>query len=73
MVPTKPLYPPTDMLFPFKTRSMLGIAIKAIILDGGAPILNYNIYIDNGLDQDNFKKFVSDTSLTFSTSSLSSS
>lgn len=46
-VPTKPLKAPINVQ-ESTTRSTLFISYGKIWDDGGAPILNYNIYIDDG-------------------------
>lgn len=46
-VPSKPLKAPVNILTS-TTRTTLYVAYDKIWDDGGAPILNYNIYIDGG-------------------------
>ena len=46
-VPSKPLSPPTNILTS-TTRSTLHVQYNKIGNDGVSPILNYNIYYDNG-------------------------
>ena len=45
--PSKPLKAPTNVVAS-TTRTTLYVAYEKIWSDGGAPILNYNIYIDGG-------------------------
>ena len=68
VVPFKPWFAPRDRLAPYKTRSILSIEFDAVLETGGEPILEYKVYIDDGLDSDNFVPYTSGTSLQFSTS-----
>lgn len=47
-VPSKPISAPQNSLTTDSTN--IGITYHAITQNGGAPILNYNIYIDDGND-----------------------
>ena len=54
------------------TRAVVYIEYDRLKEDGGAPISDYNIYIDDGLDSENFAgPYTNGLSLTWDSSSLS--
>jgi hypothetical protein len=50
------------------TRATLYLAFDAVLVDGGAPITEYLVYLDDGLDSDSFVAYAAGTTLLFDTS-----
>lgn len=63
-VPLAPSRAPWDVTSQ-KTRSIIYIQFDAVLDNEGDEISAYTVYIDDGLDQDAFAPYVSDTSLTW--------
>ena len=69
-VPSKPTNPPFN-LPSNTTQTVIYISYDAIEEDGGSPITNYNIYIDDGNDGAFGNPINNGNSLTYNTSALS--
>ena len=65
-LPSKPISAPRDLPL-LTTQSVLHVEFDAVVDNGGDEISEYLVYIDDGLDQDNFSPYSAGTSLTFST------
>ena len=68
-VPSKPTNPPFN-LPSSTTQAVIYISYDAIEEDGGSPITNYNIYIDDGNDGAFGNPINNGNSLTYNTSAL---
>ena len=49
------------------TRSTLFVAFDEVLVNGGAAITEYKVYLDDGTDSDNYTPYACGTSLTFDT------
>lgn len=62
VVPATPTKAPRDIVTQ-TNRALLAIEFDEIISSGGSPITQYNVYLDDGLDQDNFTPHAVGTAL----------
>ena len=69
-VPSKPTSPPSNVPAS-TTQSVIYISYDEVEEDGGSPVLNYNIYIDDGNDGAFGSAIDNGNSLTYNTASLS--
>jgi titin len=69
IAPGQPTQAPRDRPA-LKTRSTLFIEFDAVLEDGGSPITAYNVYIDDGQDNDAFVKYPAGALLLFDTQSF---
>ena len=70
VVPAKPTNPPTNIAS-LTTQTQIHIQYTAVEDDGGSPVTQYNIYIDDGNDGPFGPAIANGLSLTYDTSALS--